>query len=55
MFFNYRKKGKGKGKKGKSKFTITSYKKCSLGPLQLEAITNAVISKKRLFVFTESM
>lgn len=51
MFFR---KHKGKNKK-KNKFTCNSYKKCSLGPAQLQAITDAVISKRRLFVFTESM
>lgn len=48
-------KKKGKGKKKKNKFTCSSYKNTSLGAAQIQAITDAVISKKRLFVFTESM
>ena len=52
MFFHFYRKHK---KKKKNKFTSSSYKKCSLGAIQMQEITNAVISKKRLFVFTESM
>ena len=52
MFF--RKHNKGKNKK-KNKFTCSTYKKFSLGPAQMQAITDAVISKKRLFVFIEAM
>lgn len=54
MFFNFFKKKKNKSKH-RCKFTSSSYKKCSLGPAQIQAITDAVISKKRLFVFSESM
>jgi len=52
MFFR---KHKGKNKNKKNKFTCSSYKKFSLGPAQMQAITDAVISKKRLFVFTEAI
>lgn len=55
MFFNFFKKHKHKNKGKKNKFTSSQYKKCSIGAKQMEAITNAVISKKRLFVFAESM
>ncbi len=54
MFFNFFKKKKNKSKH-RCKFTSSQYKKCSIGAKQMEAITNAVISKKRLFVFAESM
>lgn len=54
MFFNFFKKHRHKNK-GKNKFTSSQYKKCSIGAKQMEAITHAVISKKRLFVFVESM
>ena len=53
MFFR-KHKGKNKNKK-KNKFTCSTYKKCSLGPAQMQAITDAVISKRRLFVFSESI
>lgn len=52
MFFNFFKKKKNNKKK---KFTSSSYKKNQLGAAQMQAITDAVISKKRLFVFTESI
>ena len=52
MFFFKKKKNKSKKR---CKFTSSSYKKCSISTIQMEAITNAVISKKRLFVFSESM
>lgn len=54
MFFNYFKKKK-KNKGSKSKFTANSYKKSSVSKVRMMEITNAVISKKRLFVFTESI
>lgn len=54
MFFNFFKKKKNKSKK-RCKFTSSSYKTSSIGVKQMEAIANTVISKKRLFVFTESM
>ena len=50
MFFKKKKK-KNKG----GKFTSNSYKKNSISALQMEAITNAVLTKRRLFVFSESM
>lgn len=53
MFFNFFKKKKNKGKK--NKFTASTYKKSSISRVQMEAITNAVLSKSRLFVFAESM
>ena len=49
----YKKKSKHKNKH--KKFTAASYKKGLLGPLQMMEIANTVISKKRLFVFTESL
>jgi hypothetical protein len=55
MFFNFFKKHRHKNKGKKNKFTSSLYGKCSIGAMQMEAITHAVISKKRLFVFTESM
>ena len=54
MYFNF-KKHRHKNKAKKNKFTSSSYKKSSISAIQMEAITNAVISKKRLFVFVESM
>ena len=54
MFFNFFRKHKNKNK-NKKKFTSESYKKNSIGVKQMEAIANAVISKKRLFVFVESI
>ena len=53
MFFHFFKKKKNKGKK--NKFTASLYKKNSIGSKQMEAITNAVLNKERLFVFIESM
>jgi hypothetical protein len=56
MFFNYFKKKKNKKNKGKkSKFTENSYKKNSISKVQMMEITNAVLSKKRLFVYSESI
>jgi hypothetical protein len=53
MFF---KKKKGKHKKNKGgKFTINTYKSSGISKLQMMEIVNTVISKKRLFVFAESM
>lgn len=51
MFF----KKKKKKNKGGSKFTSNSYKKNSISRVQMEAINSAVLSKRRLFVFSESM
>lgn len=54
MFFNYFKKKKNKGSKGS--FTVNSYKKRNtISQIQMMEITNAVISKKRLFVYSESI
>ena len=55
MFFNYFKKKKKKNKGSKSKFTANSYKKNSISQIQMMEITNAVINKKRLFVYSESI
>lgn len=57
MFFNYFKKGgkKKKNKGSKGNFTVNSYKKNSISKIQMMEISNAVISKKRLFVFSESI
>ncbi len=55
MFFNYFKKKKKKNKGKKSKFTENSYKKNSISKIQMMEITNAVLSKKRLLVFSESI
>ena len=53
MFF---KKKKNKHKKNKGgKFTIGSYKSGLLSKAQMLAISETVISKRRLFVFAESM
>ena len=54
MFFNFFKKKKNKSK-NRCKFTCATYKKHSLGPAQMQAITDAIISKKRLFVFIENV
>jgi hypothetical protein len=53
MFFKKSRRGKNKG--SKSKFTVNSYKRNSLSKIQMMEITNAVISKKRLFVYSESI
>lgn len=53
MFFYKKRKKKNKG--GKSKFTASSYKKNSISQIQMVGITNAVLSKKRLLVFSESI
>lgn len=50
MFFKKKKK---KNKRGK--FTSDSYKKSSISRAQMEAINSAVLSKRRLFVFSESV
>jgi hypothetical protein len=58
MFFNYFKKGgkKKKNKGSKGNFTVNSYKKRNtISQIQMMEITNAVISKKRLFVYSESI
>ena len=57
MFFNYfkKKKKKKKNKGSKGNFTVNSYKKNSISKIQMMEISNAVISKKRLFVFSESI
>lgn len=55
MFFNYFKKKKKKNKGSKSKFTVNSYKKNSISKVQMMEITNAVLNKKRLFVYSESI
>lgn len=52
MFFNYKKRKNKNKNKWKNSSSKQSY---SIGSKQMEAITNAVIFKKRLFVFTENM
>jgi hypothetical protein len=52
MFF--KKHGKKKKNKGK-KFTCTTYKSSSISKAQMLAISESVISKRRLFVFAESI
>ena len=50
------KKKKNKHKKNKGgKFTINSYKSSGISKVQMMEIVNTVISKKRLFVFSESI
>ena len=51
FFFKKRGKKKNKGKK----FTCTTYKTSSISKAQMLAISESVISKRRLFVFVESM
>lgn len=51
MFFHFYKKKK-KKKKG-NKFTASSYK--GLSKVQMSQIANSVISKSRLFVYTETI
>jgi hypothetical protein len=54
MFF-YKKHGK-KNKKNKGKnFTCNAYKSSSISKALVMSITNTVLSKQRLLVFTESM
>jgi hypothetical protein len=55
MFFNYFKKKKKKNKGSKGNFTVNSYKKNSISKIQMMEISHAVVSKKRLFVFSESI
>ena len=52
----YFKKKKKKNKGGsKSQFTSKAYKKSSISQVQMMEITNAVLSKQRLFVYSESI
>ena len=49
MFFRKRKKNKNK------KYTSSTYKSCLITKAQMTAISDSVIGKRRLFVYSESI